>query len=274
MSKKTRQIINILLVAVLVVSLSLFGRSVVVNHRTQNRYDNVRSLVTSDNTAGNISDSGDTTSGETLSDGEDNSANKSDNYIEELLSIDLTSLIEISPEVKGWIYIPDTIIDYPIMQHSDNDYYLKHTWDGTQNKVGSIFFDCQNETDLSDFNTIVYGHNMNNGSMFGTLENFLSESFIEEHPSIYIVNENGVYKYDIFAVHRTNISTITFGMKIYTDPMREEFISFALDYSDIETEIEPTTEDSFLTLSTCSYGSRYRIVVQAILDEETSYIRD
>ena len=66
MSKKTRQIINILLVAVLIVSLSLFGRSVVVNHRTQNRYDNVRSLVTSDNTAGNISDSGDTTSDETL----------------------------------------------------------------------------------------------------------------------------------------------------------------------------------------------------------------
>ena len=110
--------------------------------------------------------------------------------------------------------------------------------------------------------------------MFGTLKSFLPESFIEAHSSIYIVNENGVYKYDIFAAHRTNISTITFGMKIYTDSIREEFISFALDHSDVETDIEPTTEDSFLTLSTYSYVSRYRIVVQAILDAEMSYIRD
>lgn len=273
MSNKTRKIVNIILVAALVVTLSLFGRSVVVDYRVQNRYDNIRSLVTSDSSVGITGDNS-TASSDDSSEGSVDEPQTSDDYIEELLSIDLTSLIEISPEVKGWIYIPDTNIDYPILQHSDNDYYLKHTWDGAKNHVGSIFFDCQNETDLSDFNTIVYGHNMNNGSMFGNLENFLSDSFIEEHPSIYIATESGVYKYDIFAAHRTNINTIAFGMKIYTEPMREEYISFALDYSEIETGIEPTTEDSFLTLSTCSYGSQYRIVVQAILDKDASYIRD
>ena len=273
MSKKTRKIINIILIAILVVGLSFYGRSAVEKYRAKNIYNDVKSMVTGNNdkTAGSADNSDSASSPENEVDSD---FVFTDPYVEELMSMDLSGLMEMSSAVKGWIYIPNSVIDYPILQHTDNEYYLRHTWDGEYNRVGSIFFDCQNEADLSDFNTIVYGHNMNNDAMFSTLEKYLTKNYIEDHPSIYIVNENGIYKYNIFAAHRTSVSTISFGMKIQTEPMRQEYISFALDYSEIDTDIIPTTEDSFLTLATCSYTSEYRIVIQAILDKDASYIRD
>lgn len=272
MSKKTRKIINIILIVILVVGLSFYGRSVVEKIRAKNIYSDVKSIVMGNNDSKeDSSDNSDSSSSEST---EDSDFVFTDPYVEELVSMDLSDLMEMSSAVKGWIYIPDSVIDYPILQHTDNEYYLRHTWDGEYNRVGSIFYDYQNADDLSDFNTIVYGHNMNNDAMFSILEKYLTSNYIEDHPSIYIVNKNGVYKYNIFAAHRTSISTISFGMKIHTEPMREEYISFALDYSEIDTGIVPTTEDSFLTLATCSYTSQYRIVIQAILDKDASYIRD
>ena len=95
-----------------------------------------------------------------------------DPYADALRNMDFTALREVNSDVLGWIMIPGTPISYPLLQGEDNQYYLKHTWKKWSSAVGAIFLECQNSPDLSDFNTIVYGHRMNNGSMFAPLKNY------------------------------------------------------------------------------------------------------
>ena len=197
-----------------------------------------------------------------------------DPVIDELLKLDLVPLRAENPEVIGWIHIPDTIISYPIMQTADNDYYLKHSWKNTKSFAGSIFMEHQNSADFSDFNTIIYGHNMRSESMFGSLDKYRNAEYWQAHPYVYIVNDDGVFRYDIFAAHKVRLNTTVYGMKIDSPELREEFISFAMDYSELETGIEPTIRDSLLTLSTCSGGSKNRWVVQAVKNPTECFKRE
>ena len=92
-----------------------------------------------------------------------------DPNLETMAAINLEALRQVNPDVIGWVMIPDTKINYPILQGTDNDYYLGHTWQGVKNSVGSIFMEYRNTPDFTDYNTILYGHNMNDGSMFANL---------------------------------------------------------------------------------------------------------
>ena len=100
-----------------------------------------------------------------------------DPYAGALAAMDFTALREVNSDVLGWILIPGTVISYPLLQGDDNSYYLNHTWKKWTNVVGSIFLECQNSPDLSDFNTVVYGHRMNNGSMFASLKYYKQQSY-------------------------------------------------------------------------------------------------
>lgn len=191
--------------------------------------------------------------------------------IETLENLDMDALKKVNSDVEGWILIPGTKISYPVMQASDNEFYLSRTWDKTWNWLGSVFIECENESDLSEFNTIIYGHNMRGGSMFGTLKNYKKAKYWQEHPYIYIMHEGGVYRYEIFAAHKVQLNTIVYGMQIENPKQREELIRFALDYSAIDTGIEPTEDDKILTLSTCSTSAKARWVVQAVWNPEESY---
>ena len=93
-----------------------------------------------------------------------------DPYADALAAMDFAALREVNSDVLGWILIPGTVISYPLLQGDDNSYYLNHTWKKWTNVVGSIFLECQNSPDLTVFNTLVYGHRMNNGSMFASLK--------------------------------------------------------------------------------------------------------
>ena len=197
-----------------------------------------------------------------------------DPVIDELLKLDLSPIQAENPDVIGWIHIPDTIISYPIIQGEDNDFYLRRSWKQTKSTAGTIFMEYQNSADFSDFNTIIYGHNMHNETMFGTLDEYRNIEYWQEHPYVYIVNNDGVFRYDIFAAHKVRLNTTVYGMKIDHPDLREEFISFALDYSDRETGIEPTIHDSLLTLSTCSGGTKNRWVVQAVKNRTECFERE
>ena len=191
---------------------------------------------------------------------------ENDPVMEEMDAINLAALREVNEDVLGWIRIPDTKIDYPLMRGEDNDFYLNHTWDRTANSVGSIFLECLNQSDLTDFNTIIYGHNMNNGSMFAELEHFAIKKHWEEHPYVYVVTDAGVYRYEIFAFYRADVDSLTYSLNPSRDDTKEKFFKLALDTSWIDTGIQPEITDRVLTLSTCSgadYSSRY--VVQARL---------
>lgn len=180
---------------------------------------------------------------------------ESDPNAELLEQINLEALRAVNPDVVGWILIPDTEISYPLMQGQDNDYYLNHTWEGEENIVGSIFLEHRNFSDLSDFNTIVYGHNMNDGTMFAGIRQYTEQEFWEAHPYVYILSDKGVYRYEIFSSYLAATDSETYGLSFLSQRTRESFLEMAKENSVIETGIEPLTTDRVLTLSTCSGGS-------------------
>lgn len=184
-----------------------------------------------------------------------------------LQNMDIQALREINRDVLGWIYIDGTDVDYPLLQGEDNEHYLKYDWKKDQNVSGAIFMERENAADFSDFNTIIYGHNMRSGAMFGGLKEYEKQAYWEAHPHICILNDSGVFRYDIFAAHKVDTDSIVYALEINNTDRREEFIRFALDNSMIDTGIEPKAEDRIITLSTCTGEADTRWVVQGVLNE-------
>ena len=194
-----------------------------------------------------------------------------DPYMTMLAETDLDALREINPDIIGWILIPETNLSYPITQGENNQYYLNHTWQGTRNAMGAIFMEQTCSPDFSDFNTIIYGHRMNNETMFGTLRGYQNPDFWREHPSVYIMDAAAVRRYEIFAAGEPGIRDIVYRLDLEENNMQQEFIDFCLEHSQIDTNIVPTAEDQILTLSTCtSRGHATRWVVQGVLQKVSS----
>ncbi len=193
-----------------------------------------------------------------------------DPYADALSAMDFTALREANPEVIGWILIPGTTVSYPLLQGEDNEYYLNHTWKGRWSSVGAIFMECRNSPDLTDFHTIVYGHNMRNGSMFGALQSYRDQSFLTAHPSVYLTVDSGTYRYDIFSVYQAEVDSNTYQLGFPREGVREIFLADCAGRSVIETGVTPQTYDRILTLSTCTNigGKNIRWVVQAVLPGE------
>ena len=185
-------------------------------------------------------------------------------YDEAVAEIDLDALQAVNPEVAGWILIPDTDISYPILQGSDNNYYLNHTWDRSRNSVGAIFLDYRNTRPLTDFNSILYGHKMNNDSMFGLLHQYKNEGFWATHPNLFLVDEGGVRTFDIFAYYETGTMN-TYSLEFPDTAAKQAYIDECLSQSWVDTGILPDPDDCILTLSTCTgRGHATRWVVQAV----------
>ena len=181
------------------------------------------------------------------------------------IEIDFSYLQSLNEDIIGWLLFDYNGISYPVLQGEDNSYYLNRTRKKEKSAVGSIFLECEVSRDLSDFNTIIYGHKMRNGSMFGSLEKYKEESYWRDHPSVYLVSAEGVRRYDVYAAYEAGVRDITYGLKIKDQEKKEELIRFGKDQSDIDTGIEPTADDRILTLSTCTgRGYRTRWVVQAV----------
>ena len=117
------------------------------------------------------------------------------------LEIDFAGLKAVNPDVIAWIQILALDISYPVVQGKDNAYYLHHLFSGESNINGSIFVDCHNQPDFTDQNTIVYGHNMKNGSMFGTLDKYQDKELFEQHPEFYLYLPDKILKYRIFSCY-------------------------------------------------------------------------
>lgn len=189
-----------------------------------------------------------------------------DPHLETLASTDLDTLRQVNEDVLGWIFIPDTWINYPLLQGEDNTFYLEHTWEKNPNPYGSIFLECQNSPDMTDFNTIIYGHNMLNGSMFGGLSSFAYQWYWEWNRYVYLVTDEGVFRYEIFSSYQADVDSATYGLSYNQLKTREDFISMALENSQIDTGIIPAPTDRIITLSTCTgLGYESRRVVHAYL---------
>lgn len=198
---------------------------------------------------------------------------ENDPNMEEMAKRNLTALRQVNEDVIGWIWIPDTRVSYPLMQGQDNDFYLEHTWNKKKNAVGSIFLEWQNRADLSEFNTIVYGHNMKDGSMFHVLLDYQQEGFREEHPYVYVLTDAGVCRYEVFSAYQAEVGSDTYQFGMQWDKTKQEYIDRALKKSVIDADITPAITDRILTLSTCAglggtLGMENRWVVHAFLPME------
>lgn len=180
--------------------------------------------------------------------------------------IDFDTLSKTNPDVIGWIYIPGTVVDYPVVQTKDNDKYLNTLFSGEKNKAGAIFMDYRNKTDFSDDNTILYGHNMKNKSMFHVLVEYANQDFYNEHKSIYYYTVDGAYEMRIFSTFRVSATDIytatTFGSK------KEEYLNTFTSRSSVQTDEKVSPDSKIVTLSTCTYEfDDARFVVQATVNK-------
>lgn len=270
--KKVRIAVIVLLALVFTVSLAMFVRQSLTYRAGQETYAEAEELVglpDLEELLPPVEEPEETEPEETATSAEEPAPVVEDPYARTLQSMDFTALREVNSDVLGWIVIPGTVISYPLVQGADNQYYLKHTWKKQASAVGAIFLEYQNSPDLSDFNTIVYGHRMNNGSMFASLKEYKKQSWWKDHPCVYITDDNGSHTYEIFAAYEVSTSGAAYQLGFPNEESRQAFLDDCVSRSVIDTGIAPTVRDQILTLSTCTgNGHATRWVVQARLSGE------
>ena len=168
------------------------------------------------------------------------------------MEVDFKALREKNPDTVGWLYVGSCGISYPIVQGEDNDYYMNHTFEGTVNSSGAIIMDYRDDKYLKDWNTFIYGHNMKNGSMFGSLKKLLKdETLYDTDPYIYVYLPGYIYRYKIFSYYKDKPDS-----KMYwtADTLQEyrQYIRDALSLSVRDLGVETSEENNMVTLVTCS----------------------
>lgn len=184
------------------------------------------------------------------------------------IAIDFDSLYEINKDVVAWLYAPGTEINYVVAQAEDNDYYLHRLLDGMSASGGTLFADCRNNAGFTDWNTVIYGHNMKNGTMFASLMDYRIPDYYEEHPIMYLYMPEHRYKLELIAGYTTNINDLIYSIPA-TKEERNEIMDHACMVSSFISGIAIGEEDKLVTLSTCSYAydeARY-VVIGRIVEE-------
>ena len=174
------------------------------------------------------------------------------------LTVDWDELAAQNPDIVGWIYVDafgDTI-SYPILHGTDNEYYLHHTFERQYLFAGSIFLNYENAADFADPHTIVYGHNMLDGSMFSKLKIFRDEpESVTENPYFWILTPDGNYRYRIFAVFDTDMRSTLFTLFSGHGSEFSNWANKEKENSIVESDIVIDERDYVLTLSTCTQAS-------------------
>lgn len=182
-------------------------------------------------------------------------------------ALDFDRLKKEIPDLAGWIYSPGTRINYPVVQGTDNGYYLHHLPDQTPNRNGAIFMDWQNQRDCSDVLTALYGHHIRGGRMFSSLEEYRSQSYYEEHPVLYFYTPQEVYQIRLFAGVVTDGAkeNLPFGMEIEA---AENWLEAITARSDFQADFTPSPDSRFMALCTCTYDyTNARYVVYGQIEE-------
>lgn len=188
--------------------------------------------------------------------------------------VDFEELQKINPDIYAWIEIPGTKINYPVVQSADdNDYYLNHTIEGEEGYPGSIYTENLNAKDFSDYNTVVYGHNMKNGSMFMGLHAYEDPQYLKEHSEVIVYTSDHKYTYRIFAAVVYNDIHILNNYDFANSEQRQLYLDSIYEsramQSVVDDSVQVDEDSQLLTLSTCIGGQPdKRYIVEAVLIDE------
>ena len=179
--------------------------------------------------------------------------------------IDFNKLKEKNNETVAWIKVNNTNVEYPVVKSTNNSFYLNHSFDKSKNSAGWIFADYKNKFDNTDKNIVIYGHNMRDGSMFGSLKNILSSDWYdnEENTNIVLYTEKEESIYKVFSIYKIESEDYYIKTEFSNENEFEKFIETLKKRSIKNFNIDISKEDSILTLSTCANNNKYRVVLHA-----------
>lgn len=177
----------------------------------------------------------------------------------------LSRIIEMNNKTKGWLLIPKTNISYPVLQHTDNDYYLNHDFNEKYNSAGWVFLDYRNNTNELDTNIIIYAHNRLDGSMFGTLKDTQKKEWHLNNKYLYFNTIDTMNTYEIFSVYTIHPADFKTYLNFSSHEKYQEYLNFIKNKSIFDLNVEVTTNDKIITLYTCHNNNRERNIVHAKL---------
>ena len=252
MTDKMRRFIMVILALVFCVSAFHFGKAFLEYRKGDQIYENAMEFVLEADTPVEIEE---------------------ENPLKRTFSkIDFAGMRVVNEDVIGWIQILDSPVDYPLLDADDNKYYLSHTYDRQWSSYGSIFLEPRNNPDLSEKHLVVYGHNMVNESMFGSLLEYKKQEYVDTHPEITICMTDRDLTYRVFSAYTAHVDSAAYRMSFGDDASFMEMTEKMKANSVIATDIMPTADDQVLTLSTCTPegAKKYRFVVNAVLVDDSS----
>ena len=179
------------------------------------------------------------------------------------ISMDFTELLKVNPDIKGWIFGEGTNVDYPVLHTDDNDYYMDHLYNKEANSSGSIFADYRNHGDFSVFFTVLYGHHMGNGTMFGSIEHYASQDFYDSTPTMMLYTPEGDYLIELISgTHESGDEQfVEFEFKTEEDFMK--YVESFRERSTFKSDVQVQPGDKLISLCTCAYvfnNARYMLM--------------
>lgn len=241
-NKKKTNIISIILLFIFIILLFYSGTKIVIwymnNQNNKKISDEISKFITLDETK----------------------ENNEGKYV-----IDFEKLKEKNSNVVAWLKVNGTNIETTVVKTTNNDYYLTHNFNKEYNSAGWIFADYKNKVDGTDKNLVIYGHNMRDNSMFGSLKWVINEDWYnnEDNKYITLVTENETQIYEVFSVYQIEEEDYYIQTNFNTEKEFSTFLETIKKRSKKDFNVDVNKEDNILTLSTCANNNKYRVVLHA-----------
>lgn len=183
--------------------------------------------------------------------------------------LDWQSLLSQNPDIRAWVYLEGTIINYPVVRGSDNSFYLTHMFNKAYNESGSLFIDVNAVDKFEGFNTVIYGHNMKDGSMLATIEKYKKQDFYEKNKQLELITPDAKYHLRVVGFEQVNESSDAYRYSFGGDADKQSLIDFTNKNNLINTTDQASTSDKLVTFSTCLYAigssdQRYVLVTKMV----------
>ena len=186
---------------------------------------------------------------------------------DDFLNVDFYELRKTNSDIVGWIRYKGTPIDYPIVKGKDNRQYLYTRFDGNYSDFGTLFVDSATEYPFEQFNTVVYGHHMQDGSMFGSLKKLKDPEYCRKHPKMELATPSGNYDLQIYAFLNKPSDSKVFTHNVGSDEDKAEYLEWVDSNAVYTADIDLDIDDRIAILSTCAYeynGARYIVICKMI----------